>query len=105
MNANALVVDDCVAALVKAFPIEDIWLLARDAAHECELDCPQNLIVTVPDSQTAHEAEEEARKILSQQFAGTGIDAFVFPLSAIERIPRPLMVKMALTSGRRIYCK
>jgi len=44
------------------------------------------------------------RKLLAQEFAAAGIEAFVFPLSAIDLIPRPLMVKMALTNGERIYC-
>ena len=30
--------DDCVAALVEAFPIEDVWLLEAKAAKECELE-------------------------------------------------------------------
>ena len=104
MKATAPLLADCVAVLVKAFSIEDIWLLERDAANECGLEAAHNLVVVVPDSEPAHKVEAEVRKILAQQFAGAGIDAFVFPLSAVERIPRPLMVKMALTSGQRIYC-
>lgn len=104
MDVTVPRVDDCVAVLVKAFPVEDIWLLERNAATECALDAEHNLIIVVPDSQAAHEVEVEVRKLLAQEFAGSGIDAFVFPLSAIDRIPRPLMVKMALTSGERIYC-
>jgi len=104
MNATVPHLDECVTALVKAFPVEDIWLLEREAANECELDAEHNLIVAVPDSQAAHKVEAEVQKLLAQQFAGAGIEAFVFPLSAIDRIPRPLMVKMALTSGERIYC-
>ena len=46
--------DDCVAALVEAFPIEDVWLLEAKAAKECELDSPINLIVIVSDDSEAH---------------------------------------------------
>ena len=104
MNAIVPRVEDCVEVLVKAFPVEDIWLLERNAANACELDAEHNLIVVVPESEAAHKVEAEMQKLLAQEFAGSGIEAFVFPLSAIDRIPRPLMVKMALTSGERIYC-
>jgi hypothetical protein len=97
--------DDCVAALVKAFPIEDVWLLEAKAAKECELDSPVNLIVIVPDDSEAHVIESAAVELVRKRPEWIEIDVFAFPLSVITRIPRPLVVKMALTSGRNIYCK
>jgi hypothetical protein len=96
---------DCVAALVKAFPVEDVWLLEAGAAKECELASPINLIVIVPDEAEAHTIEKAALEMIRKRSEWNAIDVFAFPLSAITRIPRPLLVKMALTSGRNIYCK
>jgi hypothetical protein len=104
MNATSPLIDDWVAALVEVLPIEDIWLLEQKAARECGLDRAQNLIVAVPDAESSHEVESAARTLLAQRFQDSDLDVFVFPLSTVERIPRPLLVKMALTSGKRIYC-
>ena len=105
MSSAQDVVDDCVAALVKAFPIEDIWLLEANAAKECELDSPINLIVVVPDESEAHVIERAAVEMVRGRPEWNEIGVFAFPLSVITRIPRPLLVKMALTGGRNIYCK
>jgi len=105
MNTMQDLADDCVAALAEAFPIEDVWLLEAKAAKECELDSPINLIVIVPDDSEAHVIESEAVEMIRKRPEWSEIDVFAFPLSVITRIPRPLVVKMALTSGRNIYCK
>ena len=97
--------DDCVAALVEAFPIEDVWLLEAKAAKECELESPINLFLIVPDVSEAHVIESAALEMVCKRPEWSDIDVFAFPLSVITRIPRPLVVKMALTSGRNIYCK
>ncbi|HEY5814615.1 MAG TPA: hypothetical protein VIT23_18420 [Terrimicrobiaceae bacterium] len=96
---------ECVAALAKAFPIEDIWLLEARAAKECELTSPLNLIVIVPDGSEFDKIEGAASEMIRKRPEWSGIDIFAFPLSAISKIPRPLLVKMALTSGKNIYCK
>jgi hypothetical protein len=105
MNTMQDIVDDCVAALVKAFPIEDVWLLEAKSAKECELDSPVNLIVIVPDGSEAHVIERAAVELVRKHPEWSEIDVFAFPLSVITRIPRPLLVKMALTGGRNVYCK
>ena len=79
--------------------------LKRRAAKECELDSPINLIVIVPDDSEAHVIESAAVEMIRKRPEWSEIDVFAFPLSVITRIPRPLVVKMALTSGRNIYCK
>jgi hypothetical protein len=99
------VVGDCVAALVRTFPIEDVWLLEANAAKECQLASPINLIVVVPDGSEAHVIERAAVELVRKHPEWSEIDIFAFPLSVITRIPRPLLVKMALTAGRNIYCK
>jgi hypothetical protein len=105
MNTMQDFVGDCVAALAKAFPVEDVWLLEAEAANECELDSPFNLVVIVPDDSEAHVLESAAVEMIRKRPEWSEIDVFVFPLSVITRTPRPLLVKMALTSGRNIYCR
>jgi hypothetical protein len=97
--------DQCVAALIADFPVEDVWLLEAGAANECALEKPLNLIVIVPDACEAHVVESAACKVIRTRPEWSKIDLYVFPMSAITRIPRPLLVKMALKSGRNIYCK
>ena len=97
--------DDCVAVLAEAFPIEDVWLLEAKSAKECELDSPINLIVIVSDDSEAHIIESAALEMVRKRPEWSEIDVFAFPLSVITRISRPLLAKMALTSGRNIYCK
>ena len=100
MSTMRNLADDCVAALVKAFPIEDVWLLEAKAAKECALQSPINLFLIVPDVSEAHAIESAALEMVRKRPEWSDIDVFAFPLSVITRIPRPLLVKMALTSGR-----
>ena len=98
-------VSDCIAALVESFPIEDIWMLEAKAAKECELESPLNLVLIVPDDSQAEVIERTAIEMVRKRPEWSDIDVFAFPLSVITRIPRPLLVKMALSSGRNVYCK
>jgi hypothetical protein len=98
-------VSDCVAALVESFPIEDIWMLEAKAAKECQLESPINLVLIVPDDSEADVIERAAIETVRKRPEWSEIDIFAFPLSVITRIPRPLLVKMALSSGRNVYCK
>jgi hypothetical protein len=98
-------VSDCVAALVESFPIEDIWMLEAKAAKECQLESPINLVLIVPDDSEADVIERAAIETVRKRPEWSEIDIFAFPLSVITRIPRPLLVKMALSSGRSVYCK
>ncbi len=99
MNATTAPFEQEIKTLTTKFPVEDIWLL--EAQGEDFLDAPQNLIVIVPDTREAHLLETEMKSAL--QLDPRSVDLFAFPLSAVERIPRPLMVKMALSRGRNIY--
>jgi hypothetical protein len=98
-------VSDCIAALVESFPMEDIWMLEAKAAKECELESPLNLVLIVPDDSQAEVIERAAIEMVRKRPEWSEIDVFAFPLSVITRIPRPLLVKMALSSGRNVYCK
>ncbi|HRJ71592.1 MAG TPA: hypothetical protein PLS03_05170 [Terrimicrobiaceae bacterium] len=88
-----------VEILVKAFPVEDIWYLEAGDAPECGLERPHNLIVAVRDGEEAHRLEPAMRARLQD----AAEDVHVFPLAAFERIPRPLLVKMALTHGESVF--
>ncbi|HEY5780201.1 MAG TPA: hypothetical protein VIT00_15775 [Terrimicrobiaceae bacterium] len=105
MNTIEDRLEEFLAALVRAFPIEDVWLLEAGKAKECALERPTNFIVIVPDGSDAHVIERAAADLILKRPEWSGIDVFVFPLSTITRTPRPLLVKMALTSGANIYCK
>lgn len=96
---------DCVAVLTKEFPVEDIWLLEAGQSVEWALEKPRNLLVIVPDDADAHVLNAKAGELLRQRLGETDIDVHVFPQSAIARMPRPLLVKMALTGGRNIYSR
>jgi hypothetical protein len=93
-----------VEVLVSQFPIEDIWLLEAGNAPECYLDKPYNLIVITRGTVEPHKLEAEARALLHEKFGEAEVDVYAFPLDAIMRIPRPLLIKMALQSGENVYC-
>lgn len=99
MNAKAPRFGQEVKTLTSTFPVEDIWLLEADG--EDFLEAPHNLIVIVPEDAGAHILEKKMKAALKVD--EKSLDLFAFPLSAIERIPRPLMVKMALSRGRNLY--
>ena len=105
MSVTQANVDECVAALVAGFPIEDIWLLEPARAKECHLDKSVNLIVIVTEGSEPHLISAAIEGLIRKQADWSGIDVFVFPLSAITRIPRPLLVKMALSAGTNIYSR
>jgi hypothetical protein len=105
MSATQINVDECVAALIAGFPIDDIWLLEPARAKECHLDKPINLIVIVTEGSEPHVISAAVEELIRKRADWSGIGVFVFPLSAITRIPRPLLVKMALSAGTNIYSK
>ena len=105
MSVTQVKLDECVAALVAGFPIEDIWLLEPAKAKECHLDKPVNLIVITIEGSEPHVISPAVEELIRKRTDWSDIDAFVFPVSAIMRIPRPLLVKMALSAGTNIYSK
>jgi hypothetical protein len=105
MTVTQVKLDECVAALVASFPIEDIWLLEPAKAKECHLDKPINLIVIAIEGSEPHVVSSGIEEVIRKRADWSGIDAFVFPISAITRIPRPLLVKIALSAGTNIYSK
>jgi hypothetical protein len=105
MNALRDLAIDCSKALVAALPIEDVWFLEASAARECGLKSPANLILVVPDDSQPHVVERAALDLIRKQPDWNAVDVFSFPVSAVSRTPRPLLLKMALSSGRIIYSK
>ena len=60
----------------------------------------------VPDGPEPDSIAIAALEMIRQRSEWNEIDAFVFPLSANKtRIQPPVLVKMALSSGRNLYCK
>jgi hypothetical protein len=105
MSVTPAKLDECVAALVAGFPIEDIWLLEPARAKECLLDKPVNLIVITTEGSEPHVVSTGLEELIRKRTDWSDIDVFVFPFSAIMRIPRPLLVKMALSAGTNLYSR
>ena len=63
MSVTQANVDECVAALIASFPIEDIWLLEPARAKECHLDKPVNLIAIVIEGSEPHVISDRYRGI------------------------------------------
>lgn len=105
MNVAKDGLDERLATLIAAFPVEDIWLLEAGAARECGLKKPVNLIMILPDGSEAHVVERGAIELIRARPEWNETDLFVFSLSALSRTPRPLLLKMALTSGENVYSK
>lgn len=93
-----------VEALTSELSLEDIWLLESGSAPECYLEKAHNLILITRGASEPHHVEAEARDLLNKKFPEADVDVFAFPLDAIMRIPRPLLIKMALQSGENVYC-
>jgi hypothetical protein len=105
MSLTPANVDECVAALVASFPIEEIWFLEPAKAKECHLETPTNLIIIVTEGSEPHLISAAVDEFIRKRADWSDIDVFVFPFSAITRIPRPLLVKMALSGGTNVYSK
>ena len=104
MKSTEPSVDDYITPLVEAFPVEDIWYLDSRTAKECHLREEINLVVIVPAGREAFKIEEEAVELIRNKFPETPVGIHVFPQSAMFQTPRPLLVKMAFTGGRHVYC-
>ncbi len=104
MNAAELSVKEQVDLLVATFPIEDIWSLDAGVAKECGLDEEKNLVLLVADARAASQVEAGARELIRTRFPGEPLGIHVFPQSTMFQTPRPLLIKMAFTAGRHVYC-
>ena len=104
MKSTEPSVDEYIAPLVEAFPVEDIWYLNSRTAKECRLREEVNLVVIVSARMEASKIEEEATALIRKKFPGTPVGIHVFPQSAMFQTPRPLLVKMAFAGGRHVYC-
>lgn len=104
MKSTEPLVDEFIAALVEAFPVEDIWYLDSRTAKECRLGEEANLVIIVSAGGEASKIEKEATALIRKKFPGTPVGIHVFPQSAMFQTPRPLLVKMAFTGGQHVYC-
>ena len=104
MKSTAPLVGEFVALLVEALPIEDIWYFDSRTAKECCLPEEANLVVIVSPGVECSKIEAQATQLIRKKFPGVPVDIHVFPQSAMFQTPRPLLVKMAFTSGQHMYC-
>ena len=105
MNSTQPLVEEFVSALVEAFPVEDIWYLDSRTAKECRLREAVNLVIIVSSGGDASKIEEEATALIRKKFQGQIVGIHAFPQSAMFQTPRPLLVKMAFSSGHHAFCR
>ena len=106
MKSTVPLVDEFIASLIEAFPVvEDIWYFDSRTAKECRLAGEANLVVFVSPGMEASKIEKQAAELIGKKFPSLPVGIHVFPQSAMFQTPRPLLVKMAFTSGRHIYCR
>lgn len=92
-----------VAALAAALPVEDIWYFEASKAPECELAKPFHLILLVSEGEEAYKVEARATELLDKDCRDVALHAF--PQAALYQLPRPLLLKMAMTAGKCVYQK
>mgnify|MGYP001352879319 CR=1 FL=1 len=90
-----------IALLAAELPVEDIWYFAACQAPECELPQPFHLVLLVSDDAEAHQVEERAAGLLGDRRRDFAVHAF--PHRALYQLPRPLLLKMAMTAGRCVF--
>jgi len=105
MKSTEPLVDEFIAALVEAFPVEEIWYLDSSTAKECRLREAVNLVVIVSPGGEASMIEGKADALIREKFPGARVGIHAFPQSAMCQTPRPLLVKMAFSSGHHIFCR
>lgn len=92
-----------VANLAAELPVEDIWYFEASRAPECELAKPFHLVVLVSDGEEAHKIEERATALARETCRDVSVHAF--PQAAMYQLPRPLVLKMAMTAGKCVFQK
>jgi hypothetical protein len=90
-----------VATLAAELPVEDIWYFEACRAPECELPKPFHLVILVSEGEEAHKVEERAAALAAGSCRDVSVHAF--PQASMYRLPRPLLLKMALTAGKCVF--
>jgi hypothetical protein len=92
-----------VARLSAELPVEDIWYFEACKAPECELPKPFHLILLVSKGEEADLIEARATVLLGEDCRDVSVHAF--PQAALYQLPRPLLLKMAMTAGKCVFQK
>jgi hypothetical protein len=92
-----------VATLAAELRVEDIWYFEACKAPECELSKPFHLVLLVNENAEAHKVEERAAELLGGECRDISVHAF--SQAAMYQMPRPLLLKMALTAGKCVFQK
>jgi hypothetical protein len=92
-----------VATLAAELPVEDMWYFEACKAPECELSKPFHLVLLVSEGEEAHLVEERATGLLGDECRDVSVHAF--PQAALYQLPRPLLLKMAMTAGKCVFQK
>jgi hypothetical protein len=92
-----------VATLAAELPVEDIWYFEASHAVECESGKPFHLVLLVSEGEEAYKVEALAGSLLGEDCRDVSVHAF--PQTALYQLPRPLVLKMAMTAGQCVYQK
>jgi hypothetical protein len=92
-----------VASLAAELPVEDIWYFEARQAAECELSRPFHLILLVSEGAEAHKVEARAAELIGEECRDVSVHAFSH--NAMYQLPRPLLLKMAMTAGKCVFQK
>lgn len=92
-----------VAHLAAGLPVEDIWYFEACKAPECELNKPFHLVLLVNKGEEAYKVEARAAELLGEDCRDVSVHAF--PQQALYQLPRPLLLKMAMTAGKCVFQK
>lgn len=98
---NHMPIEACVATLAAHLPIDDIWYFEAADAPECGLAKPFHLVLLAAAGEEAWTLEERAAALLGERARDMAVH--VFPGDAAYRLPRPLLLKMAFTAGKRVF--
>ena len=98
---NHAPIESCVATLAAQLPVDDIWYFESADAPECGLAKPFHLVLLAAPGEPAWILEERAAALLGDR--ERDMAAHVFPEESAYRLPRPLLLKMAFTVGKRVF--
>ena len=93
---------ECVEALVRSLPVEEIWLFGSQATGTAQEDSDIDLLVILPDHHGIERPNLAAIRAISRLRKGIRADVAVFRRAALRQGPLPLLAMEAFGNGRKI---
>lgn len=98
-----LLATHCVADLTQRFSIEVIWLLNARTTPGCELPKEWNVLIVVGENVDPEVVQDHAEQNLRALALASELGVVVFPPTVLQTMPRPMLIKMAMSSGESLY--